>query len=250
MWCWVSIDWNFLRVAVFYGPMWVVIAITLTIYIRVGKQILEKRQQMQNARSDVDNRRLSVVQNAFIIPGVTKTTEVTVHYEANPSWNGIAAAIPTNEEFDRQAPLDASYSISVQGGTPKKTAHSRANSFKRNVLRRIQANQTNKAARSYFKCALLFFVALLITWIPSSINRVYELVYPDRVSYGLSLTASLVLPLQGFWNSAVYIATSREACKLLVERIKEAPALGRNRSSTSSQCTDKPPKDANTGSTA
>lgn len=50
---------------------------------------------------------------------------------------------------------------------------------------------------------------------PSSVNRVYSLVHPSSVSLGLSFVAGVVLSLMGFWNSVIYIATSRAACKAL-----------------------------------
>ena len=50
---------------------------------------------------------------------------------------------------------------------------------------------------------------------PSSINRVYALVYPNAVNFGLNYAASFVFPLQGFWNVIVYIITSQTACRRL-----------------------------------
>ena len=79
----------------------------------------------------------------------------------------------------------------------------------------------SKGEWSYYKCAMLFFIALLVTWVPSSINRVYELVFPTKVSFGLSLVAGIVLPLQGFWNTVIYVATSLPACKALVRGVME-----------------------------
>lgn len=49
--------------------------------------------------------------------------------------------------------------------------------------------------------------------VPSTINRVYSLVHAGEVSFALSYIESLVLPLQGFWNAVIYIATSIPACK-------------------------------------
>ena len=76
-----------------------------------------------------------------------------------------------------------------------------------------------KCEWSYYKCALLFFVAVVVTWVPSSANRIYSLVFPEKVSFGLSLAAGLVLPLQGFWNTLIYIATSWLTCKALFRKL-------------------------------
>ena len=75
--------------------------------------------------------------------------------------------------------------------------------------------EANRAAYSYTFIASLFFVSLLVTWVPSSINRVYSLIHPDAVSVEYAYAAGVVLSLMGFWNSVIYIATSWRACKNL-----------------------------------
>ena len=77
------------------------------------------------------------------------------------------------------------------------------------------ALEANTAAWSYTKCAILFFISLLVTWVPSSINRVYSLVYPERISVPFTYASAVVLPLMGFWNSVIYTTTSWTACKTL-----------------------------------
>lgn len=44
--------------------------------------------------------------------------------------------------------------------------------------------------------------------VPSTINRVYSLIYPNDTIFGLAFVSAFVLPLQGFWNSIIYIAVS------------------------------------------
>ena len=77
------------------------------------------------------------------------------------------------------------------------------------------AMEANRAAYSYTFIASLFFVSLLVTWVPSSINRVYSLIHPEAVSVEYAYAAGVVLSLMGFWNSVIYIATSWGACKNL-----------------------------------
>lgn len=77
----------------------------------------------------------------------------------------------------------------------------------------------NKAALKYCKCAMLFFIALIITWVPSTINRIYTIVRPDDVIFGLNIAAAIVLPLQGFWNAVIYMATSSFAVKCLWQEV-------------------------------
>ena len=81
--------------------------------------------------------------------------------------------------------------------------------------RKYAAMDANAAAWGYTKVALLFFCSLLITWVPSSINRVYSLVYPSLISLPFTYASSVVLPLMGFWNALIYVTTSWAAVKML-----------------------------------
>jgi hypothetical protein len=89
-----------------------------------------------------------------------------------------------------------------------------------NPLRRRAAYEANNATWSYTKCAILFFTAMLVTWIPSSANRVYSVVRSGEASLALEYMSSFVLPLQGFWNAIIYMVTSWGACKMLWEDIR------------------------------
>lgn len=61
---------------------------------------------------------------------------------------------------------------------------------------------------SYLRTSFIFAFAVLITWIPSSINRLYSLSHNGDVSFELSLASGCVLPLQGVWNAIIFLTTS------------------------------------------
>jgi len=61
----------------------------------------------------------------------------------------------------------------------------------------------------------------MITWIPSSANRVFSVVHPGEVSLPLEYASSVVLPLQGFWNALIYAITSLPACKQTWTNLKD-----------------------------
>jgi hypothetical protein len=86
----------------------------------------------------------------------------------------------------------------------------------------IPSSAANRAAINYCKCALLFFAAVVVTWVPSTLNRLVTLARPNDPVFGLNYTSGLVLPLQGFWNAIIYIFTSLPACKALMRRITTA----------------------------
>ncbi len=61
---------------------------------------------------------------------------------------------------------------------------------------------------AYLRTSFVFAISVLVTWTPSSINRVYTLVNPYGTNYGLNLASAIVLPLQGVWNCFIFCATS------------------------------------------
>jgi hypothetical protein len=79
---------------------------------------------------------------------------------------------------------------------------------------------------AYLRTSFIFGFAVLITWIPSSINRLYSLTHSDRISFSLSVASGCVLPLQGVWNALIYFTTS---WKTFCEELRAARAkwLGR-----------------------
>lgn len=86
---------------------------------------------------------------------------------------------------------------------------------------RRRVHEAHNAVWSYTKCAILFFSVLLITWIPSSGNRVYSILNHGEISKPLFFASAFVLPLQGFWNAIIYVVTSWAACKELGAMIGE-----------------------------
>lgn len=55
--------------------------------------------------------------------------------------------------------------------------------------------------------------------IPLTVDRVMAFVQGYDGHFGLNFTSALVVPLQGFWNSAVYITTSPRSVKALFHKI-------------------------------
>lgn len=154
-----------------------------------------------------------------------KTTEVHITSELvelsneglpNPVGKTDGLGITTTINSAPRSPTIDSTSLSPKVRTSSKTASSRRTDLQRRNNR--AAMEANTAAWSYTKCAILFFISLLVTWVPSSINRVYSLIYPEVVSVPFTYASAVVLPLMGFWNSVIYITTSWGACKTLFGR--------------------------------
>lgn len=73
----------------------------------------------------------------------------------------------------------------------------------------------------YTKCAGLFALSILVTWVPSSFNRVYGIIHPDgKYIFALNIASAVVLPLQGFWNCVIFFSTSMPIVRMVGSDIK------------------------------
>ncbi|KAK7967403.1 uncharacterized protein PG986_001680 [Apiospora aurea] len=228
LWCWISNTWDVFRIATFYGPIWLVISITVFIYLRAGGEIYKKRKLLRNFSSSATQDPEPLTMDD---PFSTRTTEVTVTLEDSLETIGLATFGNGKSEISQATP--AAYSVTITSDHNKRhSQHEPASSPEQSsqanartaapptrqvagAAQKRRANfEINSATWSYAKCALLFFTAMLVTWIPSSANRLYSLVHPGEISYPLEIMSAIVLPLQGFWNALIYMVTSWSGCKM------------------------------------
>ncbi|KAI9724782.1 MAG: hypothetical protein M1812_000058 [Candelaria pacifica] len=192
LWCWVSVKWDFLRVAVFYGPVWIVIALTLAIYLRTGYEIFSKRRQLQsfnrsNPVSTVDNPFVSTVTTdiritSAVVDPMRNSSQTSFNFEGDEtsrvqSPKGYEPYSVTIESSGSPLPMSPLYGPKsptlIVPNTPVQSEKRNSTATGVPHGRFRQANPTieaNKAAWGYTQCAFLFFVALVITWVgPSQI---------------------------------------------------------------------------------
>lgn len=66
----------------------------------------------------------------------------------------------------------------------------------------------------YAQFAFLYTIVLLITWVPISVNRVYNtFIAPNNQIYSLYLASSICIPFHGFGNAIIYTVTSWSECR-------------------------------------
>ncbi|KAE8375907.1 hypothetical protein BDV26DRAFT_283095 [Aspergillus bertholletiae] len=230
-----AVKWDWLRMAIFYGPVWFFIVLTLAIYIRTGGVVWERRRQLQqldnldsaDSYPRCEGDPITEHYEGFemrdtersLEPAHTRaTTEIRVTSEITRFQQGHC---PTAEELCNPiSPFYNPYSVTVEGGfisrqlsglPLKAIKHSHSESW----FRRRAMSDTSTAAWAYTKYAMLFFVALIVTWVPSTVNRAYSLAYPHSYNFALNYVSSFVLPLQGFWNSIIYMFISWPAFKTI-----------------------------------
>lgn len=148
---------------------------------------------------------------------VTMTTEVTITSQERPPVPHFEAREIENSHVD--GTYDA-YSVNIEIGQPQPAEQpgrpSRPTIFRiPSVTRAVALSQDNVESFLYARVAFLFFIALIITWVPSSVNRAYALAHPDHLTFGLNYTSAFVFSIQGLLNCLVYMATSQSACRKL-----------------------------------
>ncbi|MCJ1475435.1 hypothetical protein MMC13_004097 [Lambiella insularis] len=206
-WCSITSNWGFLRIALCYGPAWITILITFLIYVWAGREIFEKKCAIRASKEPASE--VIIIPNPFLTSYVT--TEVKITSEVNPHGRRSQGQLFRLEDDDPSDSFEP-YTVTVGRGMKRpispivQSVHPR---------RQTSTLDANTAAWGYLKCAMLFFVSLLITWVPSSANRVHSLLYPHDISFSYNYAGGLVLPLMGFWNSVIYTATSWDAVQSL-----------------------------------
>ncbi|OQE80920.1 hypothetical protein PENNAL_c0043G11357 [Penicillium nalgiovense] len=172
LWCWISVQWSFLRIAIFYGPVWLIISLTFAIYLRAGTVIYQKRRQLRNL-GGIDSD--LVPESPFaMLTGIQVTREIACSTPERRSLSeGNARGLPS-------ATFRA-YSVTIEGGSTANTLQDsrskigpsplqRENSGKtarpdRQDSRRSASTEASSATWAYTKYAMLFFIALLVTWL-------------------------------------------------------------------------------------
>lgn len=233
------------------------IFLTFGIYLRAGSVIYQKHRQLKFAgamestdsdlQHDIPRRNLA---------GIHVTREIACSSPVSASFS-MSGSQPTRSSTINFTP----YSVTIEGGCsdsvtkaqrlslgtcsaqgldpwlgpghpPADIELNTMRSLRRDSLVWRKVKSENSASWIYTKYAILFFVALLATWVrpplplettgshwksqvPSTANRVYTLIRPDDFCFGLNYVSSFVLPLQGFWNSLIYVSISWPAFKAL-----------------------------------
>ena len=187
LWCWISPSWDYLRLAVFYGPVWFVIFLTLGIYARTGRVIYRKRRELEQLgtiESNIDIENISIENVDLETPlaqTVSKVTRVHITSELSndceASGSNRDSSLPTTTPTNIRPPYDP-YSITIEGGARIERNGSvgyetaRYDEQQWLAQRRALGPDASQAAWVYTKYAMLFFIALIITWVSPSAHAI------------------------------------------------------------------------------
>ncbi|KAK3688672.1 G-protein coupled receptor [Podospora appendiculata] len=255
IWCWISNDWNLLRIYSYYMLIWICILTSLIIYAGIGIYVFRARNKLRQLPGSGGHVRGTLDNPVLDYPSHDTTSQpVPSDWPLTPNTGGafFGPASPTNntptETNARQnsprssagSPFRTShltrpdniYSPSLSGdakrcllppGSARRYSTCKSPGTKSPSLNR-PPSQTGRTSnpilrlfgrylvedpvkRAYLRTAVLFALSVLVTWIPSSINRIRGLIYPDS-PYPYNVATAAVLPLQGVWNGIIFFVTS------------------------------------------
>ncbi|ESZ97370.1 hypothetical protein SBOR_2254 [Sclerotinia borealis F-4128] len=201
----------------------ITILFAFVIYYMAAKVIWSKREHLNGFLNPLN-------ENPF---ANTVTTEIEITYEErsivkDASDQGVSESTLASDQYE----------VDIQA-TPqqRETQMRRMRSFTREVAE----SGTDPEAWLYARVAILFFIAMILTWIPASVNRIWQMANPKDINFPLNYIESLVLSLQGFWNLVLYILTSQKACQGLVYRMFSSSARTQSRLASGSRSPERYP---------
>lgn len=231
LWCWVDGAWEGFRIWLVYIPAWVAILAIFIIYSMSWMHIRRSRRALETESFNDSSPTETSGDAKLKATEIRVTTELTRHSFVSPI---VSPHMPVDEppRIDSDGTsasetyvfnpfrLDPTCNRGFDPYTVTIERHEDAVAARRRAV----ATAANAEAWAYTQTALLYFISLLITWVPSSMNRVYSLVHVSDVSFAFSIMAGLVLPLMGFWNAVIYIVTSWDAVKAMFDDIAHGRA--------------------------
>ncbi|CAJ2501275.1 Uu.00g041280.m01.CDS01 [Anthostomella pinea] len=254
IWCWIGKNGRDLRIYTYYLPIWVCVGLSTCIYIAVGYYVFKQRNQLRNLSlsnpsplRDPPGRKDSGEKDLFANAAVMGTINrevvqvTTINSSTEPATAARHAAGPVNwfdgpieEHFDFDGPTSPATSPN-----PYHTTVTRITADpmpKEGFFGRIRGGWNRWSGRfanmdpvklAYLRTSFVFAISVFVTWTPSSINRVHDLLFPGSYSYPLNLASAVVLPLQGTWNAVIFFSTSsvalREEVRSRIDRFRGIP---------------------------
>ncbi|KAK4112822.1 hypothetical protein N656DRAFT_675842, partial [Canariomyces notabilis] len=204
-WCWISREWQSLRLYGCYIPAWAFILVSVLIYCAIAVQTIIRG----SSEGQTENHKLGAAGSPamarrsylslsdwtlsspahdmpFELPGCIAPPMPT--YTATPlshrsTWLGNFGRCP------RPAPLPPC----AESISEKELA--------------IPFITPDSANRAQLHTGLLFAISVTITWLPGTIQHIQELRLEDS-SFAVKAATATLLPLQGLWTAVIFFVTS------------------------------------------
>ncbi|KAL5115919.1 hypothetical protein ACEQ8H_006141 [Pleosporales sp. CAS-2024a] len=242
LWCWVAKDYDWMRIAFFYAPVWVLVSATMAIYIATGVKIVRRgallrffaNESQQRSRDidgdsalvDMDSTGSSTTEDdGFTSTGKNMVVTTQIEHDIRQYdrlGSRYASSYPQADQTYLISHPSAGISTSPQvvdmHMEPGCSAHLHPSSPAPipgspppppPAMSPLKKAAANEAALAYLKVSFLLFLALTFVWVPSSVNRLHQFLHANQANFPLSLLSAMVLPTQGVWNALIYMYTTR-----------------------------------------
>ncbi|KAG7141184.1 Cyclic AMP receptor-like protein A like [Verticillium longisporum] len=264
LWCWINSDWSELRIYTYYLPIWICILCSILIYFAVGYHVFHQRNQLRNltfshikdaneVSMSEDNRdsaeknltgrsedwQVTAVTEVQIttgsprpdrtieiptVPPAALTDSPQIHSAGHAqSWHSSHERVPS--PVISHTRFETMISSNPPPPPPRRSLLGYVKGGMQKFNAKLQGLDPVKLA--YLRTSFIFAISILVTWTPSSINRVNDLVNPGQVSFGLNVATAIVLPLQGVWNAVIYFMTSWTTVKEEYHRLMHRRSVRR-----------------------
>ncbi|RDA85409.1 hypothetical protein CP532_1934 [Ophiocordyceps camponoti-leonardi (nom. inval.)] len=241
IWCWVDSKWDGIRIFTYYMLIWICIIGSFICYILVGYHVFRSRNRLRSfpASKNREARQYdrSGLDHIDSYCG-TRTTEVQVVHssasmrnntlpepkQAHVSSNG-EATLESVSSAERRPAVAAQYFSTVTSAAPR---HSKFMSPLTQTVREGRRFASkfvvdDPVKRAYLRTSLLFALSVLVTWIPSSLNRIHGWLAGGS-PFEFHVATAAVLPLQGVWNCFIFFVTSWKTVKRCVRGVPSEPS--------------------------
>ena len=202
--------------ATLYGEVWLALAGALVIYCIALVKAWHHRRALIGLLNPLNEDPFGGV--------ITTDIEVVVSMANGRQTVAYGDHIKAGTIFDGQRSLDINdgenpYTVNVKGldAALMRDERSRPEILRLpSMTRKAALAETNCEAWLYARVAFLYFLVMMICWIPASINRLVSLINPFGVIFALNYIAIIFLPLQGFLNALVYCVSSQTGVRNLL----------------------------------
>ncbi|OAA71166.1 GPCR, family 2, secretin-like protein [Cordyceps fumosorosea ARSEF 2679] len=266
LWCWIGPNWSLVRLYAYYIPIWICIFLSIVIYIAVGYHVFQQRNRLRSAglqsldksgclqsvqTTDVEDSAEEMMFSERIDCYGIAVTEVQVESDASPcddrgqlilqppthvatistSANNMVETTQTLHRMESATRTSVSVSPSAAARANKTSLSHQLSRLRQMATTRLRRLDPVKMA--YLRTSFIFGFTVLVTWIPSSVNRLYSIANHGHINFQLSAVSGTVLPLQGVMNALIYFTTSWDTVRQIRRGI--ADTIFRRRSSAAAR---------------
>ncbi|TPX34841.1 hypothetical protein SmJEL517_g02619 [Synchytrium microbalum] len=189
LWCWIMPAYGDLRLLLFYGPLWIMFAFNLAVYLWIGWTLYKSQNSLRLSLAKPD-----VGINSYFTATVNGRNSV----DSTMMGQGHTAINMPRRGSAIDRVRESSFSKTGSIRRPSVDTRSR----RRSSVAEAQNNDSRDRIRRYTSKVALFIVGFFITFAPASLNRILNLLGISQ--YGFFLAQALTEPLSGLTTTIIY----------------------------------------------